>query len=208
MEKFWGRLLVVLGLIVIGITVYMCAVYCLALDKIFQVLAIVLAFEFFVYKLLTGWLISNLNVKIGPERIWSEELKDHLAIKLTLTKGGIDSLWLKKIHIKLSEVNIDDPSKNIVIKEVEPLNYEKRSLEDPNDLWNGKVKAKYTISLGEEACFSAYQSVTNGKVIAIEVLVLGTRLFYGIESFSRTEMSIQWRSSVIVLPVKKEEATS
>lgn len=205
MEKKWGRLLVILGLILIGASLYLCVIRCLSLDKIFQVLVIVFAFEFFVYKLLTGWLISNLNVKIEAERMWSEELKDHLAVKLILTKGGIDSVWLKKIHLKVSEVISDDRSKNICINEIEPLNYEKRSLKDPNDLWNGPVKSRYTISLGEEACFSAYQPVDSGKVIAIEVLVLGTRFFYGIESFSSTEMSIQWRSSVIVLPVKKDK---
>jgi len=204
MEKSLGRSLVCLGLILIIYTIYLCIINCLSLDKVFQVLAIVLAFEFFVYKLLTGWLISNLNVKIEPQRIWSAGQTDHLAIKLILTKGAIDSLWLKKIYLKVSEVISDDPSQNKCIKEFEPLNYEKRSLD--KDLWKGNVIAKYTISLGEEVCFSAYLPVSNGKVIAIEVLVLGTRLFYGIESFSSKDKSIQWRASAIVLPVKVENA--
>lgn len=203
-QKIIGRFLTLLGLALIGGTVYLCIIRCIKFEEIFKVLGIVLAFEFFVYKLLTGWLISNLNVKIEPERESSGEASDHLAIKLTLSKGGIDSVWLKGIHIKVTELNVDDPSKNMVLKEVKPLNYEKRSLDNPDDIFNGsEIKSKYTISINEEVSFSSYQSVESGKVIAIEVLVLGTRLFYGIESFSKTEQAIQWRASAIVLPIKK-----
>ena len=202
-QKTIGRLLILLGLALIGGTVFLCIIRCIKLEEVFKVLGIVLAFEFFVYKLLTGWLISNLNVKIEPERKWLGESRDHLAIKLTLSKGGIDSVWLKDIHIKVTEVNVDDPSKNKVLKEVKPLNYEKRSLDNPDDIFNGsEIKSRYTISINEEVSFSSYQSVESGKVITIEVLVLGTRLFYGIESSSRTEQAIQWRASAIVLPAK------
>jgi uncharacterized membrane protein YfcA len=43
--------------------------------------------------------------------------------------------------------------------------------------------------------------VTQHQVIAAEVLILGTRPFFGIETFWKKKL-IQWRSSAIILPVR------
>jgi len=200
-NKNIGRLLVLIGIVIIFGTVIICIKSCLDPDKIFQTLAIVLAFEFFVYKLLTGWLISNLNIKIETTREVLDGASDHLAIKLTLTKGSIDSLWLESINVRISKLTPENEP-NIELKRPRVVGYLKRTLAN-DDLWESPSVDKYTLSIGEEACFSAYTEIDTGIVLTVEVLVLGTRLFYGIES--RAKKSIQWRSSVIVLPAKKQE---
>ena len=55
------------------------------------------------------------------------------------------------------------------------------------------------MSPNEEAVFSTYAQVEKNVIIGIEVVVVGTRPFYGLES--KTKKFIQWKSSIVVLPV-------
>lgn len=71
---------------------------------------------------------------------------------------------------------------------------------DISALWEGERSEYYVLSPNENATFSAYTTVAKGKVILVEVIVLGTRPFYSIQYKFRKP--IQWRSSLIVLPVQ------
>ena len=203
MKKLFARSLIAVALIVIFATVWLCVHYCISIDKIFQILLIVVGSQFFVYKLLTGWLISNLNVKIEPQRLYFDNQRDHLGIKLTLTKGSIDSVWIEKILIRVSQFTADSPTKIEYFGDIEPINYHKRDV--GVNFWQGSQIGLYTLSIGEETSFSGYLTVTSGYIVLVETLVLGTRLFYGIESFNKTKKYIQWRSSAVVLPAKAIE---
>lgn len=196
--QFW---LILFGLLsfVVGWLICRSAKY--DTDAMLKVSAAVIAFNFFLYKLLTGWLFINLSIKIETEREKMDELRDHLIIKLILNKGNIDSVWVESIQIRLSEVKIES-GKNVYsyLNIIEPINLIKREPKD-GEYWEGKPFKHYVISLGEEASFSAYTQVSKKSVIAAEVLLLGTTPFYGIENFRRE--SIQWRSSVFILPKSK-----
>src|ERR1700754_3983892 len=67
-----------------------------------KIIAFGTGFLFFAYKLLTGWLFINLNVSLEPEREPADNENDHLALKITLAKGNIDSLWVDSIECRVS----------------------------------------------------------------------------------------------------------
>jgi hypothetical protein len=179
---------------------FVCKWFCFEPKTIFQALGVVIAFNFFMYKMLAGWLFINLDVKIEPERQAAGKILDDLAIKLTLKKGGIDSLWLSNIEIRLSPITVSNGIINYgtstLIQPIGMTNFEPVN----GNYWKGKAYKHYVISRKEEVAFSAYIQVDQRTVIAAEVLVLGTRPFYGIER--RKDKLIQWRSSVIILPKK------
>lgn len=200
--------LAIAGVLILSITIF----FCLHLpslgeaEKAVQILALTAALIFFAYKLLAGWLFINLNVKIEPERMNMDANIDHLAIKLTLEKGSIDSLWLKDIQLRYSEITeTNNGLKQIPIGKIKPIGMHKTDFSengnnDISALWEGEKQEYYVLSPNENGTFSTYTTVTKGKVILVEVIVLGTRPFYGIQD--KLRRTIQWRSSIIVLPVQ------
>jgi hypothetical protein len=196
------------GVIILAITI----LFCLLLPKLdeaekaVQILAITAALLFFAYKLLAGWLFINLNVKIEPERINKDANVDHLVLKLTLEKGSIDSLWLGDVQFRYSEITeTNNGLKQIPMGKIKPIgmhktNFPSNGNNDISALWEGEKQEYYVLSPNENGTFSTYTTVAKGKVILVEVIVLGTRPFYGIQD--KLRRTIQWRSSLIVLPVK------
>jgi hypothetical protein len=92
----------------------------------------------------------------------------------------------------------------VLIEKIKPLGIQKTSVIsngeiDISSMWEGVKSKYYVLSPSEEATFSTYTTIKNGAVILVEVIVLGTRPFYSIALKSRRP--IQWRSSLIVLPV-------
>jgi len=198
MKKPTQVLLVIIGVLDIATAVFVALRYMNGKEIVVTVIPAMIAFNFFMYKLLTGWLIANMTVKIEGTRqpVSGEKGKDHLGLKVTLTKGSIDSVWVDRIEIRLKRIT-DSRSKSLTTAPLIPLNIAKRGDIDDN-YWRGKKSLFYTISSGEEAIFSAYIKVPSEAVISAELLVLGTRLFHGIESCRNKR--IQWRSSAVLLP--------
>ena len=83
--------LIVIAMITFSIAAYS-SYHQTEIENKLKVLAFAAGFIFFVYKLLTGWLFINLNLKIDAIREVGKAEQDHLALKLTLSKGKIDSL--------------------------------------------------------------------------------------------------------------------
>jgi hypothetical protein len=196
------------GIIILGITILFCFLLP-SLDgaeKAVQILAITAALLFFAYKLLAGWLFINLNVKIEPERMNRDANTDHLVLKLTLEKGNIDSLWLKDIQFRCSEITeTNNGLRQIPMGKIKPIGMHKTDFSsngnnDISALWEGEKQEYYVLSPNENGTFSTYTTVAKGKVILVEVIVLGTRPFYGIQD--KLHRTIQWRSSLIVLPIE------
>ena len=113
-------------------------------------------------------------------------------LKVTLTKGSIDSVWIDRIEIRLEELTASALEHQMIY----PINIHNRGDKD-HDYWEGEKSDFYTISIGEEAYSSVYTTVSAQTVVSAELLVLGTRLFYGIEN--KFYKRIQWRSSTIIL---------
>ena len=192
-------LLILLGLCSIVVAIYVCIWACFDTKTIFQALGIVIAFNFFMYKMLTGWLFINLTVKIEPERQKAGKVIDDLAINLTLSKGNIDSVWLQDIQIRICEVTLQRGAEVYTNPRIiRPIGFKKMEPIKDN-YWTGTSMPHYVISLSEAVPFSAYTQVKKDAVIAAEVLILGTRPFYNAFTFWKNNL-IQWRSSVIILP--------
>jgi hypothetical protein len=117
-----------------------------------------------------------------------------------LKKGGTDSLWLQFIGIRTSELvdkgGIFLPGEDSMPFMALGTRKARNTLSAPG--WTDDETASYTISPDESTVFGAYTIIESKKPYLIEVMVLGTRPFYGIES--KPGKPIQWRASKVVLP--------
>lgn len=159
------------------------------------------AIIFFGYKLITGWLILNLSIDLETDRraIQGEDASDELSLTVILEKGNIDSFWLNDIDIRVSELQQDGT--RMVKGYIKPYGMKKTHALDGKVAWESDEYPNYVLSPNEKTSFSAYTRVSKRSVILLEVNILGSRPFYGIES-KRGDRSIQWRASTISLPVK------
>lgn len=208
-RKLWIFLFLVILVLCIGIVFFGIKNegFCLETFKnIFTIIGFLVASCFFIYKILTGWLIINLNINIDQERIHLDEGNDHLVIHILLAKGQTDSLWLKDIVIKVIEM--DTPVKEVDLHQgsgkfeiIRPVGIERIRT---GNYWQPEGKDRLlTISPSEETRFSAYIQVNKLSIVVLEVVVLGTRPFYNIENENENDF-IQWKASKIVLPVKEK----
>ncbi|MCF0065109.1 hypothetical protein MUK70_06410 [Dyadobacter chenwenxiniae] len=169
------------------------------IEQLFKVLALYAAFCFFVYKLITGWLIINLKIKLDQNRTHIDKSFDYLAISLNIEKGPTDSVWLKDIQLKVR--SFDQQGSELESKIIRPIGFQRSeiNLSDQNAIWTEQKENRLmTISPGEATSFSAFTTVARECVISVEVLILGTRPFYGLEKAG--DEYIQWKASMIVLP--------
>ncbi|PBJ08080.1 hypothetical protein [Flavobacterium sp. ACN6] len=168
-------------------------------------IAAVTVFCFFLYKLVTGWLFINLTINTEAYRTKGREGEDdHLAVKVILSKGAIDSLWLEDIEIRIrnvSEINGCKPA--ITEQYIKPYNFEKFELINSktatDKYWSGSSEGLYVSSTGEETVFSAYGRISAGYAYSTEIIVVGHRPFYSLTR--KKEKKIQWRASLVVLPI-------
>lgn len=193
-------------MIAIGIVILMLAVYgCMHCwsdpEKVIKIAAAGFAIIFFAYKLLTGWLFINLNIELEGERTNLDEEHDHIVLHITLDKGNIDSFWLKDIDIRVSEVDQQqEKAQPHKICTAKPFGMAKTVTNGDAPDWDGAKFEYYVLSPNEKTSFAAYVTVGSSKVILLEVMILGTRPFYGIEY--RKGKPIQWRASTILLPAQ------
>ncbi|HXB94106.1 MAG TPA: hypothetical protein VNU70_03070 [Puia sp.] len=187
------------GGVTVATAVYLCCHVGGDLTKILKILGAAAAVLFFAYKLLTGWLFINLNVSIEPDRKPAGGDRDHLALKVMLSKGSIDSLWVRDIECRVSAMVPGEagftPER---ITTVKPQGMKKAKKLNSQDYWSGETAPYYVLSPKEEATFTAYTTVGAQQVILVEVIIVGTRPFYGIEF--KNGKPIQWRSSIVSLP--------
>ncbi len=178
------------------------------IDNLIKGIALVATFLFFLYKILTGWLFINMNIDIVSKRQFANQEMDDLVIEIKLSKTNIDSVWLKDIQIQLTEITKEknDTYTQTVINMIKPFGIKKRELKYDKvkkqvNYWDGKEAESYVMSPDEATTFTAYTQVKKGEVIGVEVVVIGTRPFYGFEFSSEAKRIIQWKSSVVILPV-------
>ena len=191
-------LLLATSVISIASAIYISANYICSAGDMLTLLAGVFAINFFLYKVFTGWLFINLNVTADTLRKIATDGNDHLTVKVILSKGSTDSVWLHDIEIRLRSIEKTKNSINYLNEQViNPTNFHKLQIYE-DKYWNEDGSEWYVISSAEEASFTAYTKVRSGDVISVEIVVLGTRPFYGI--LQKPQLS-QWRSSLIILPI-------
>jgi hypothetical protein len=190
---------IVIGIVVLTLTVLGCIHYRHDPEKVIKIAAAGFAIIFFAYKLLTGWLFINLNMELEGKRTTLDQERDHIVLHIMLDKGSIDSFWLKDIDIRVSELDYQQGSVRIhTICTLKPHGTAKTVTNGDTPDWDGEKFEYYVLSPNEKTCFAAYLTVGSRQVVLLEVMILGTRPFYGIEY--KKGKPIQWRASTILLP--------
>lgn len=174
------------------------------LETLFKIVALFAAFYFFSYKLITGWLIINLSIKLETERQHKDETTDHLIIHVFLSKGHTDSVWMSDLMVQVSEYEQLFNERNGAGAStltgrtlVNAVGTDRIALLG-DELVPEDSSRSLNISPGEETRFSAYAQVQRSSIVALEVVVFGKRPFYNIQNF--TNDPIQWKASLVVLP--------
>lgn len=165
------------------------------LEKFFTVLAGLSASIFFLWQIITGWLVVNVEISIETERQTLDEDKDWLAFKINFKKGKTDTLQIKDLKAQVrkqdgSLVEGGEFSFDEIRRLAAPLNQINWSTPDPE----GK-----NISLSPEESFhlGTFVEVPAGMPVIVEAVLHGNRKFWW--------SGFQWRASVASLPVGKEK---
>lgn len=164
------------------------------LERIATIGAFVSAAGFFIWKIMAGWLIANLEIAIETERQAKDETTDWLSIKILLKKGNTDALWLKDISVKVSDIKRNEGAQIIQFHEFKSLSVINGEINWDNV--NEHIR-KYAIAPGEIFQFGCVLEVSNNVPLIVEAAVFGNRRFW--------RRGFQWRASTASLPVKKSK---
>jgi hypothetical protein len=155
---------------------------------------------FFLYRIVTGWLIINLGLSLRLERQPLKDGLDEIAVVIVLAKGSIDSVWVSDLQLRLTPLSNGQPIGEPTIRKVEnflPV-YDDRGLVE----WDRKAeRGVIVISPGETIECASHFHVTTGTTYFVEVVVIGHNQmtkFSLLRLFNRE--FIQWRASNIALP--------
>ena len=174
-------------------------------ETVLKCLAIIAAAGFFVYKIKTGWWIMNMSVAIRLDRKVKDPTNDHLSITVAMDKGSNDSVNLRRIQIRVTELESPEASEKESPKpstETEILGHERLAeIEDCDkvDWAKPSTAGPISISPGEKTEFAHYVTVAHGVPVLVEAVVLGDRWLATLWNDHYT----QWRVSAVSLPVKE-----
>jgi hypothetical protein len=164
-------------------------------------LTIIAAFSasvFFIWQIVAGWLVINLEVSILTERKTKNADEDWLAFKLLLKKGKTDTLQIKHIEARIrTQDGSIVPKGSFVFDEIRRL-----GADDKDIKWDKLDKDGKNISLSPEESFhlGRYAIVNSGQPLIVEMVLHGTRRFW--------RRGFQWRSSIVSLPIDKNKSES
>jgi hypothetical protein len=157
-----------------------------------EILALVAAAIFFVYKLVDGWGLVNLSIELNAVRKAGGD-SDIVAITLKLKKGDSGSLELHTVELTCEVVNSTSEIFRI------PLIYRLRLRADANlnadetrVYWDIPHEAHPQIHLppGESTQYSHMFSVPSGAPCSVQAIVVGKRPV--------STKPGQWRASIAV----------
>ena len=150
---------------------------------------------FFLYKLLTGYLMTNLSVSISCSRQCANRNgKDHLTVTASLSKGERGSVNLHDAQVKV-KWNGDENAESLIGADRRSLKTEVVGESNRKVVNWAKRSAKQPflrLTAGESCQFATYFEVPCAQVCEIELAVLGMK-----QSGFRVG---QWRASTISLP--------
>jgi len=154
-----------------------------------QLAAWLAALFFFGYKLLTGYLITDMSVKIACERKHKNEKMDYLAIAVTIKKGergGVQihdgQAWVRSLPgvtpvelIGIRRMDQSDPAPRATIQ------------------WTER-DSRLNLPPGDEMQFAALLEVPCCQAFVVETAILAKKLWR-----IRNKVG-QWRACVVSLP--------
>lgn len=157
--------------------------------------AVIGALVFFLYRIVAGWLLVNLSVKLETQRISDAQGNDdHLVVNIALSKGKIDAARLlsAELRVQASDAAAGNPQTRKV------SGIRRLRFSDSGPEWEGEdARNKYLTLSSEETMYLAeHFRVKRGLVYRVDIVVqcdrFRERIFPSLA---------QWRSSAIVLPV-------
>lgn len=165
------------------------------LDPWLKVAALVGAGIFFVWKLLTGWLIINLKVSIKLDRLPKSRNADHLAITVLFEKGSTDSIWLQSVSARVKWPGHTDPKPIDMSEEFRWLIVDQKGIGwDQHRDGYGPI----ALSPGEAMSVARAATVPADVPLEVEVAAYGKRTFW--------PRGFLWRTSAVSLPVPRPQS--
>ena len=164
------------------------------LKDILTIVAAVSASVFFIWQIVAGWLVVNVEVSIITERQASSDKEDWLAFKIIFKKGKTDTLQIKDIKARVrTQDGTIVPDGIFTFDEIHKLDAPGNVID-----WDEFNVDGRTISLAPEESFHVgrFVKVTADVPLIVEMALHGTRTMWG--------RGFQWRASVVSLPVKRE----
>jgi len=169
------------------------------MEEVKNVLTIIAAFSaavFFIWQIVAGWLVVNVEVSIVTERQTKSNEEDWLAFKLVFKKGKTDTLQIKDIKARvITQDGSVVPGGLFSFDEIHKLSATNNIVD-----WSKLNEDARNISLSPEESFhlGRFLKVPVDEPLIIEMVLHGTRTMWG--------RGFQWRASAVSLPVKKELA--
>ena len=163
----------------------------------FEIAAYLAAAFFFLYKVVSGYLITNMSVRIGCNRQSLEGTSDLLAVTLTLLKGNLGSVRIHDVVVRSNVCRI--PEMTDFRKQLWRLGYKTNTQEAGHPLKilldTRSISSPFiNLGPGEETQFASYSMVPKTEVCHIDAVLVGRRI-YG-------RAVCQWRISTVSFPVK------
>jgi hypothetical protein len=148
--------------------------------NIAEAVALVMAALFFLFKLISGYLVSNLTLSLTAKRVKhpTEPGMALLAVDLTLTKGDRESALLKNVTITVTPVGEPAERKPLASPSIEGL------------------KRMIRLAAGEGTQFSEVWNIPIDSVCHIEAAVDARVGFMP----SVVPLEAHWKASAVSLP--------
>ena len=173
-------------------------------DHLTKALALLAALLFFAYKAISGYMVTNMSLKLACTRQPSDQSHDDLTLSITLLKGDRGSVAIHDATVRLYRADGGDNDKPepIPLTSIKRLSFNTVSSGSANGkkvAWDAPSRSKPYLNLtpGDEMTLSAYCQVASAGVWRVEVVVLGSRLF--------SPFVAQWRGSLIALPLTPKQ---
>lgn len=160
--------------------------------NLLTIIAAISASVFFIWQIVAGWLVVNVEVSILTDRQPKNDVEDWLAFKLIFKKGKTDTLQIKDIKARVYKQDGSIVQGGLFsFDEIHKLNAINNIVD-----WNKLNKDGRNISLSPEESFhlGRFLKVPAGEPLIIEMVLHGTRTMWG--------RGFQWRTSTASLPVK------
>ncbi len=156
--------------------------------------AVIAGAGFFLWKVIAGWLVVNLEVSIETERQAETDKEDLLAFKLIFKKGNTDTLQIKDIQARVRLENESNIIKVFTFSEIHKLSANNNKVD-----WSNLNSDRKNISLspGESVHLGRFVRVPVGVPVIVEAVLHGTRTLWG--------RGFQWRASCASLPKEIKE---
>jgi hypothetical protein len=166
------------------------------IKTVVEISAYAAVLAFFIYKVLAGYVVTGLSVKVACDRARSANpANDHLSICAAAKKGKTGTL---RLHDAQARITVVGAAPQIV----ELVGIERQKIGRGAKRWHVKTRRKIVwetakhpflnLTPGDEGQFSIACEVPRNLPATVEVVILGTRLLSPKRS--------QWRSTTVSLP--------